>query len=292
MSRRSTRIATTAVKAIPPTPAATSSPTALKAKVKKTASPEQVVEAAAVKRTKKEKVEDTDVVPVKKQRVKKEKEPEPIDDGFTRCQWASSPRYPLLQQYHDKEWCVLGGFDRTNRYLFEMLILEGAQAGLSWSTVLHKREAYREAYDNFDYNIIADTYTSPASNDRLMQTGIVKNKLKVEASMVNARLFRDLLNAEYPDQARLEDTNGFWQFLQQYKKPEMTEKEKLKRRRAKESSGEYITRSEISDRLSEDLKKRGFKFVGTTIMHAYLVAVGIETEDLRHSKACHCYSDA
>lgn len=167
----------------------------------------------------------------------------------------------------------------------------GAQAGLSWSIVLHKREAYREAYDNFDYNLIADTYKSPSDNERLMQTGIVKNRLKVEASMVNARLFRDLLNKEYPQQAKLEDENGFWQFLQQYKKPEMSLKERQKRRREKEASGEYITRSEISDRLSEDLKKRGFKFVGTTIMHAYLVAVGIETEDLRHSKTCHRYSD-
>lgn len=133
-----------------------------------------------------------------------------------------------------------------------MDIHSGAQAGLSWSTVLHKRDAYREAYDNFDYNRIADTYTSPASNERLLQTNIVKNKLKVEASIINAKAFRDLLQELYPDQARLEDENGFWQFLQAYKK----------KGGANTESSQYLTSNEASDRLSTDLKKRGFKFVG------------------------------
>ncbi|KAG0200369.1 hypothetical protein BGX28_006542 [Mortierella sp. GBA30] len=183
------------------------------------------------------------------------------DDGLGRCTWAASSRYPLLQKYHDTEWCIPGGFDRTNRYLFEMIILEGAQAGLSWSTVLHKRDAYREAYDQFDYNIIADTYTSPASNDRLLQTNIVKNKLKVEASITNAKAFRNLLKELYPDQVKPEDENGFWQFLQAYRKPDGAQQRKKVDHEDEKEEG-YMTRSDESDRLSADLKNRGFKFVG------------------------------
>lgn len=227
---------------------------------------------------------------------------EPYDDGLSRCIWANSSRYPLLQKYHDEEWCIPGGFDRTNRYLFEMLILEGklprnrhfniymygsvkrkekktppcssqhyfffcmsfslslslslgAQAGLSWSTVLHKREAYRAAYDHFDYAHIAKTYTSPSSNERLLRTNIVKNKLKVEASIVNARLFVELLDEFCPDHTGLDDKEGFWKFLEQYMK---TPARVLESR----ATPGYKTSSEESDRLSADLKKRGFKFVG------------------------------
>ncbi|KAF9185708.1 hypothetical protein BGZ51_002491 [Haplosporangium sp. Z 767] len=165
-----------------------------------------------------------------------------------------------------------------------MIILEGAQAGLSWSTILHKRDAYRAAYDNFDYNLIADTYTSPASNERLLQTNIVKNKLKVEASITNAKAFRDLLNELYPDQAQPEDENGFWKFLQAYKKPDSTNK-KTKNNKNEEVL-EYMTRNEESDRLSADLKKRGFKFVGTTIMYSYMQAVGLELDGLHHTQQC------
>jgi DNA-3-methyladenine glycosylase I len=196
----------------------------------------------------------------KKKRKTASKEPEsPLQgDGKTRCIWADNPRYPLLQAYHDEEWNHPAGFNHTNRYLFELLILEGAQAGLSWSTVLHKREAYREAYHQFDYHRIATTYKSPADNDRLLQTNIVKNKLKVQASMVNAKAFCELLEELYPDQTGLDDENGFWMFLQEYKK-----KKKASKRGEDKDPIEYLTRSEESDRLSEDLKKRGFKFVGT-----------------------------
>jgi DNA-3-methyladenine glycosylase I len=174
-------------------------------------------------------------------------------DNKTRCSWADNPRYPLLQTYHDEEWNHPDGFNHTNRYLFELLILEGAQAGLSWSTVLHKREAYREAYHQFDYHRIATTYISPADNERLLQTNIVKNKLKVEASMINAKAFCSLLSELYPDQTGLDDKKGFWMFLQDYKKSSKND--------TKEPT-EYLTRSDESDRLSEVLKKRGFKFVG------------------------------
>jgi len=203
-----------------------------------------------------------EVTPNKKRKAIVHKEPDqplpslasiPVDDGKTRCIWANSPRYPLLQAYHDEEWNHPGGFDHSNRYLFELLILEGAQAGLSWSTVLHKREAYREAYHQFDFHRIATTYRSPTDNDRLLQTNIVKNRLKVQASMINAKAYVELLQELYPDQTGLDDTKGFWMFLQDYKK-KSTKKEK--------EPTEYLTRSPESDRLSEDLKKRGFKFVG------------------------------
>ncbi|KAF9944023.1 hypothetical protein BGZ70_005137, partial [Mortierella alpina] len=171
-----------------------------------------------------------------------------------------------------------------------------AQAGLSWSTVLHKRDAYRAAYDNFDYNLIADTYTSPASNDRLLQTNIVKNKLKVEASMINARAFRDLLKELYADQAQPEDQNGFWQFLQAYRTPGSSSPPPPPPRamggQGTQVPAEYLTCSAESDRLSADLKKRGFKFVGklqtksTTIMYAYLQAVGMQPTGTHHSAQC------
>ncbi|KFH71511.1 hypothetical protein MVEG_01810 [Podila verticillata NRRL 6337] len=273
MSRRSTRIASTVI------PAATS---VVSSKTKSTAA--STSSPASKRRAVEKDSEAPKATPVKMvKKAKAEPTPEPEDDGLTRCIWANSSRYPLLQKYHDEEWCVPGGFDRSNRYLFELLILEGAQAGLSWSTVLHKREAYRAAYDNFDYKHIAKTYTSPASNERLLQTNIVKNKLKVEASIVNARLFVELLDEFCPEHTALDDKEGFWHFLEQYKK---TPARVLESR----ATPGYKTSSEESDRLSADLKKRGFKFVGTTIIHAYLVALGIEVEDARHSEPCFKYS--
>ncbi|KAG0014628.1 hypothetical protein BGZ82_001698 [Podila clonocystis] len=271
MSRRSTRIASTI---IPATTSVVSSKASTAA-----STPSPTVKRRAVEKDGKA---PKATAPAKKSKKVYEPRPEPEDDGLSRCIWANSTKYPLLQKYHDEEWCIPGGFDRTNRHLFEMLILEGAQAGLSWSTVLHKREAYRAAYDNFDYVHIAKTYTSPSSNERLLQTNIVKNKLKVEASIVNARLFVELLDEFCPDHTGLDDKEGFWMFLEQYKK---TPARILESR----ATPGYKTSSEESDRLSADLKKRGFKFVGTTIIHAYLVALGIEVEDARHSESCFKY---
>ncbi|KAF9168238.1 hypothetical protein BGX21_010823 [Mortierella sp. AD011] len=296
MSRRSSRIATAIV-----SPAANivSATAATPTKAKK-------VESTAITSTKKTSatsakdienvinttIKSQEVAPTRKRKAASELSPEPVNDGKGRCSWAASSRHPLLQQYHDTEWCISGGFNRTNRYLFEMLILEGAQAGLSWSTVLNKRDAYREAYDNFDYNVITNTYISPASNERLLKTNIVKNKLKVEASMINAKAFRDLLLERYPDQAQPEDENGFWHFLQAYKKQESIEtgrngsSENKKKLQSKEPPQVYLTSNEASDRLSADLKNLGFKFVGTTIMYSYLQAVGIELEGTHHTESC------
>ncbi|KAG0233201.1 hypothetical protein BGW41_001602 [Actinomortierella wolfii] len=228
-------------------------------------------------------------------------------DGRPRCSWASNPANIPMQVYHDTEWAVKGGFNRTNRYLFEMLILEGAQAGLSWSTIVAKRDAYREAYANFDYIKISDTFKSPAANEKLMQANIVKNRLKVEASLLNARLFRELLEELYPDQAKLDDQEGFWLYLQQFKiGGARVAQEKLKKKKerqngeclideeeAKQELTCYSTRSLESDRLSAALKKRGFKFVGTTICYTYLIAVGmVEDHALAHLPGCHRHPSA
>ncbi|KAF9274190.1 hypothetical protein BGZ68_000875 [Mortierella alpina] len=276
MSRRSSRLASTATVSVVPIP---STPKPVIAS-KRSARQEPVSSNSDTE-------SNTPKLKKKRAAAKEPTVPEPLpDDGLGRCQWAASTRYPLLQKYHDTEWCIPGGFDRSNRYLFEMIILEGAQAGLSWSTVLHKRDAYRAAYDNFDYNLIANTYTSPSSNERLLQTNIVKNKLKVEASMINARAFRDLLNELYPDQAQPADQNGFWQFLQAYRKPESKRPLTGGTASAPVEAVEYLTSSPESDRLSADLKQRGFKFVGTTIMYAYLQAVGMEPSGTHHSAQC------
>ncbi|CAO3563340.1 unnamed protein product [Mortierella alpina] len=279
MSRRSSRLATAALPAIP-----ASSVPKPPSNLSKRSARQEAASASS------DSENHTPQAKKKRPAAKKPTVPESLpDDGLGRCQWASSTRYPLLQKYHDTEWSIPGGFDRSNRYLFEMIILEGAQAGLSWSTVLHKRDAYRAAYDHFDYNLIADTYTSPAANDRLLQTNIVKNKLKVEASMINARAFRDLLQELYPDQAQPADQNGFWQFLQAYRTPESTSPrvgDPGNHAPVKSATVEYMTSSAESDRLSADLKKRGFKFVGTTIMYAYLQAVGMEPTGTHHSAQC------
>ncbi|KAF9571561.1 hypothetical protein EC968_000378 [Mortierella alpina] len=261
MSRRSTRLASAAVPAIP----SPGSPKPVSVR-KRSARQEP---ASSNSDSDSDSESHKALTPQKKRpTAKKPTVPEPLpDDGLGRCQWAASTRYPLLQKYHDTEWCIPGGFDRSNRYLFEMIILEGAQAGLSWSTVLHKRDAYRAAYDNFDYNLIADTYTSPSSNDRLLQTNIVKNKLKVEASMINARAFRNLLTELYPDQAQPDDQNGFWQFLQAYRKLETTSTQAdPSSTKASVEAVEYLTSSAESDRLSADLKQRGFKFAQPSCM--------------------------
>ncbi|KAF8935969.1 hypothetical protein BGZ47_009709 [Haplosporangium gracile] len=281
MSRRSNRIATAILAPSAPIGApiiATVTATANKAtKTAKAGGASKIAGDKENNDNSKEIAEET--VPKKKRKVAASKESELplLGDGKVRCIWADNPRYPLLQTYHDEEWNHPEGFNHTNRYLFELLILEGAQAGLSWSIVLHKREAYREAYHQFDYYRIATTYKSPADNDRLLQTNIVKNKLKIQASMVNAKAFCELLEELYPDQTGLDDKKGFWLFLHDYKK---------KASKKNKEPTEHLTRSAESDRLSEDLKKRGFKFVGSTIMYAYLQAAGIEQDGIQHTIGC------
>jgi DNA-3-methyladenine glycosylase I len=161
---------------------------------------------------------------------------------------------PLYAAYHDQEWGVPVHDDRV---LFEFLILEGAQAGLSWETVLRKREHYREAFAGFDPSRVARF--TPARIERLLQNpGLVRNRLKVEGTVKNARAFLQV-QREFGNFARYA-----WDFVGG--EP---------RHNAWQSMREVPARTAESDALSKDLKKRGFTFVGSTITHAWMQAVGL-----------------
>ncbi len=181
-----------------------------------------------------------------------------------RCAWAIGAG-PLYQKYHDREWGVPVHNDRR---LFEFLILEGAQAGLSWSTILNKRRNYRKAYDNFDARKIA-RYDAARVRRLLKNPGIVRNRLKIRASILNARAF-----------LRVQEEFGsfdkyIWRFV--------AGKPVRNRRRRK---NQVPARTKESDAMSQDLKKRGFKFVGSTICYAYMQAVGMVND---HTINCYRY---
>lgn len=173
-----------------------------------------------------------------------------------RCPWASAE---LQHEYHDTEWGVPSHDDR---HLFEMLILEGAQAGLSWATILARRETYREAYEGFDPAVVA-RYDARKKARLLKNPGIIRNRLKVEASVLNANAFL-AVQAEYGSFDRY-----LWQFVGN--RPIQT---KLGR------SEQIPVSTPESDAMSKDLKKRGFKFVGTTICYAYMQATGMTNDHL------------
>ena len=169
-----------------------------------------------------------------------------------RCAWVAGD--PLYQDYHDKEWGVPCYDDRE---LFELLILEGAQAGLSWITVLKKRENYRRLFDNFDASKIA-RYTPEKVEKLLQDPGIIRNRLKVESTVSNAKAFLEL-------QKEPGGFSGFiWSFVDG--KPMVNSPRTLKQVPAKTA---------VSDALSKALKKRGFKFVGSTICYAFMQAAGL-----------------
>jgi len=171
---------------------------------------------------------------------------------LVRCGWAEGD--PLLVAYHDEEW---GQPVHDDRKLFEFLLLEGAQAGLSWLTILRKREAYRLAFDDFDPEKVA-RYDARRIERLLANPGIVRNRLKIESAKKNARAFLEV-QRELGSFARYQ-----WQFMGG---------EPLQNR--PRSPREVPPRTELSDALSKDLKKRGFSFVGSTIMYAYMQAVGM-----------------
>lgn len=177
-----------------------------------------------------------------------------------RCPWAATS--PSMIDYHDREWGVPVHDDRT---LFEFLILEGAQAGLSWSTILAKRENYRAAFDNFDAKKIA-AYSRPKIRELLANPGIVRNRLKIEAAISNAKAFL-AVQSEFGTFDRY-----VWQFV-------AGERGANSRR----PSRHRPTRTGESDSLSKDLQKRGFRFVGTTICYAFMQAVGMVND---HSHDC------
>ena len=170
---------------------------------------------------------------------------------ITRCAWA---RNALAVAYHDREWGVPAENDRT---LFEFLILEGAQAGLSWDTILKKRAGYRKAFAGFDPAKVA-RFDAKKKRALMADAGIVRNRLKIEASVTNAKAFL-VVQEEYGSFARYA-----WGFV--------GGKPLVGRRR---SLGDVPARSELSDALSKDLKKRGFRFVGSTIVYAFMQATGM-----------------
>ncbi|MFC7297976.1 DNA-3-methyladenine glycosylase I [Herminiimonas aquatilis] len=183
---------------------------------------------------------------------------------ITRCSWAN-PDNPLYLKYHDEEWGV-PCHDETR--LFEMLNLEGAQAGLSWSTILNKRENYRIAFDQWDAEKIA-RYDARKVAELLANAGIVRNRLKVAATVNNAQVYLRLR----------EEVGGLDPFLWAY----VDGKPLLNKRK---SISETPAKTPLSDQLSKDLAKRGFKFVGSTIIYAYMQAIGMVND---HAKDCFCY---
>lgn len=168
-----------------------------------------------------------------------------------RCAWATNP---LSIAYHDREWGVPV---RNDRKLFEFLVLEGAQAGLSWDTILRKRERYREVFDGFDPAKVA-RYGARKKAQLLADPGIVRNRAKIDAAVGNARAFL-AVREEFGSFARYA-----WGFVGG---------SPLRNRRPR--GAPTPTRSAESDALSKDLKRRGFKFVGSTIMYAFMQAVGM-----------------
>lgn len=175
-----------------------------------------------------------------------------------RCDWAGETSLSYIE-YHDKEWGVPVHDDRTQ---FEFLILEGAQAGLSWSTILNKREGYRRNFADFDAAKVA-RFTQKRIDKILQDPGIVRNKLKVNGAVLNARAFLDV-QEEFGSFC-----NYIWGFVDG----------KPKQNRLRKQSDIQATSPE-SDALSKDMKKRGFKFVGSTIIYAHMQATGLVNDHL------------
>lgn len=183
---------------------------------------------------------------------------------IVRCAWAGETSLSYIE-YHDKEWGVPVWDDPTQ---FEFLILEGAQAGLSWSTILNKRDGYRKNFANFDVNKVA-RFTKKRVDKILQDPGIVRNRQKVNAAVTNAKAFLEV-QEEFDNFC-----NYIWQFVDG--KP-------IQNKWRKDS--DIPATSPESDALSKDLKKRGFKFVGSTIMYAHMQATGLVND---HVTSCFRY---
>ncbi|TXH05209.1 MAG: DNA-3-methyladenine glycosylase I [Nevskiaceae bacterium] len=186
-----------------------------------------------------------------------------VSNEPVRCAWAA--RTPLETIYHDTEWGVPQHDDRR---LFEFLILEGAQAGLSWSTILAKREGYRAAFDDFDPQKVA-RYSEARLEKLLLDPGIVRNRLKVWSARSNAQAFLQV------QQAFGSFAAYYWAFSDD--QPIVNHWRSMK---------DVPAKTALSDRLSKDLLKRGFKFVGSTIVYAYMQATGMVND---HLVSCHCH---
>jgi DNA-3-methyladenine glycosylase I len=175
-----------------------------------------------------------------------------LSESIKKCSWALSS--PLEERYHDLEWGVPVHDDRL---LFEFLILEGAQAGLSWVTILKKREAYRKAFDNFEASVVA-RYDNDKISSLLANPGIVRNKLKINAAVMNAEAFLDV------QQSFGSFDEYIWLFV-----------DGRPYHNAWNSLADIPASTRLSELMSKDLKKRGFKFVGSTICYAFMQATGM-----------------
>ena len=182
-----------------------------------------------------------------------------------RCEWALNNE--LMKEYHDTEWGVPQHDDKV---LFEFLILEGMQAGLSWNTILKKRENFRKAFDNFDYTKIAN-YSEDKIEILLQNRSIIRNKLKLQSVISNAKAFLSIQN-----EFRTFD-NYIWRFVDY--KPIINTWSSL---------NEIPSNTELSEKISKDLKKSGFKFIGTTIIYAFMQAVGLVND---HTSYCFRYEE-
>ena len=179
---------------------------------------------------------------------------------MNRCKWCNLKNQKYID-YHDNEWCILNTDDK---YLYEMLILESFQAGLSWECVLNKRDSFRLLYDDFDIDKVI-LYDQDKIEELCNSKEIIRNKLKIKASIENSKIFKSI-TSEY---------GSFYNYLRTF------------------SEGKIYyevdeTRNELSDKISNDLIKRGMKFVGTTIIYSYLQAIGIIYS---HEKDCYLYKE-
>ena len=175
-----------------------------------------------------------------------------------RCSWCNL-KNPKYVEYHDKEWCVP---NFNEQYLYEMLILESFQAGLSWECVLNKREAFRLAYDNFDVNQVCN-YGEQKINELLNNKDIIRNRLKIKASINNSVIFRNIT----------QEFCSFYNYLLSFACNKILYE-----------IGK--TTNSLSDNISKDLQKRGMKFVGSTIIYSYLQAIGLIYS---HDEGCFLY---
>lgn len=180
-----------------------------------------------------------------------------------RCSWANHSE--IYSKYHDEEW---GRPLRDDQKLFEFLILEGMQAGLSWITILKKREAFREAFAGFDAKQVA-AFGQDKLDELMNNPGIIRNKLKIEAAVTNAKSFLKIVDEFGSFDAYI------WKFVDY--KPLVNYWEKL---------SDIPARTELSDLISNDLKRRGFKFVGSTIVYAHMQATGMVND---HLVSCFCH---
>lgn len=179
---------------------------------------------------------------------------------MNRCKWCNLKNDKYVK-YHDEEW---GVYNLEENYLFEMLVLESFQAGLSWECVLNKREHFEKAYDKFDLDKVI-LYDDNKINELMENNGIIRNKLKIKASINNAKIFK----------AMQEEFGSFANYLKTFTEGKVIYEIE-------------VTRSKLSDDISNDLIKRGMKFIGSTIIYSYLQAIGVIYS---HDKECFMYKE-